>query len=178
MSGEKIDMDKNIILIGMPGVGKSTIGVILAKVMLWDFLDTDLLIQTREGRSLQEIIKKEGLKAFCDIEERYVISISCKRTIIATGGSVVYRQKAMDSLCSSGVLVHLALPLDLLEKRLTDFSTRGVVMQPDQNLKELFHERMPLYMKYADITIDCRGKNHEAVLSEILTGYKSFEHMV
>jgi len=165
-------MDKNIILIGMPGVGKSTIGVILAKVMSWNFLDTDVLIQTREGKSLQEIIRKEGLKAFCDIEEGYIISLACKRTIIATGGSVVYRKKAMDSLCSSGILIHLALPFDLLEKRLTDFSNRGVVMQPGQSLGELFRERMPLYRQYADITIDCSGKNHEAVLSEILAVYR------
>ena len=169
-------MDKNIILIGMPGVGKSTIGVILAKVMSWNFMDTDVLVQTQEERSLQEIIRKEGLKAFCDIEERYIISLSCKKTIIATGGSVVYSKKAMDFLCSSGILILLSLPLDLLEKRLTDFSTRGVVMQPDQSLRELFHERMPLYRKYADITIDCSRKNHEVVLSEILTGYNNFCH--
>ena len=160
--------DKNIVLIGMPGVGKSTVGVILAKVMLRNFIDTDVYIQAQEGNSLQEIIDAEGLNAFCGIEERYVISLRCKETVIATGGSVVYSEPAMNHLKSSGIVIHLYLPLHLLEKRLTNLGNRGVVMKSGQALSELFNERLSLYRRYADRTIDCTGKNHDDVVSEVL----------
>lgn len=167
--------DKNIVLIGMPGVGKSTIGVILAKIMSRNFIDTDVYIQAREGKALQEIIDKNGLKSFCRIEERHIVSLSCKGTVIATGGSVVYSNKAMNCLKTSGVIIHLYLPLDLLEKRLKDFTERGIVMRHGQNLSQLFNERMPLYRRYADKTIDCSGKNHEEVIAEILLGLKDIK---
>lgn len=167
--------NKNIVLIGMPGVGKSTIGVILAKVMSRHFIDTDVFIQVREGRTLQEIIDREGLKTFCGIEEGYVVSLASQKSIIATGGSVVYSNSAMDALRSNGILIHLYLPLDHLEKRLKDFKERGVVKQPDQTLRDLFFERLPIYQRYADITIDCSGKNHEEVISEIMGEIKKIE---
>ena len=163
--------DKNIVLIGMPGVGKSTIGIILAKIMTRNFIDTDVYIQTRHGKKLQDIINEKGIKVFCKIEEDYVVSLSCKRTVIATGGSVVYSKKAMDYLKSSGILIHLYLPLDFLEERLKDFTERGVVMQQGQNLRQLYNERLPLYRQYADKTIDCRGRNHEQVISDILSEF-------
>lgn len=161
--------DHNIVLIGMPGVGKSTIGVILAKVLSRDFLDTDVYIQAEEGRTLQEIIDREGLKRFCELEERYVISITKKGSVIATGGSVVYSDLAMAYLKSQGIVLHLHLPIHLLEKRLTNFTTRGVVKKSAQTLNELYTERIPLYQQYADSTVDCTGLGHEDVIKVILS---------
>jgi len=159
---------RNIVLIGMPGVGKSTIGVILAKVMSLHFIDTDVLIQVQEGRSLQEIIDNEGLDAFLCIEERTVLSLDCTKTVIATGGSVVYSTRAMGHLGSSGIIVHLDLPLNLIDERLKDFEDRGVVRRPGQGLKDLYDERLPLYRSYAGIGVDCSGKTHEEVIAKIL----------
>ena len=164
--------DNNIILIGMPGVGKSTIGVILAKVLSRDFLDTDVYIQAEEGRTLQEIIDSEGLKKFCEIEERYVISVAKRGSVIATGGSVVYSDLAMMHLKSQGIVLHLYLPIHFLEKRLTNFITRGVVKKSAQTFVELYDERMPLYEQYADSTIDCTGLGHEDVVRVILSRLK------
>ncbi|MGA1795873.1 MAG: shikimate kinase [bacterium] len=162
----------NIVLIGMPGSGKSTIGVILAKVMSMRFIDTDVLIQVQEGRSLQEIIDSKGLEAFLCIEERTVLSLACTKTVIATGGSVVYSRRAMEHLGSSGTIIHLDLSLDLIEKRLKNFANRGVVRRPGQCLSELYNERVPLYRRYAEIDVDCSGKNHEEVISAILSAMR------
>ena len=170
----KLTKETNIVLIGMPGVGKSTVGVLLAKFTSRDFIDTDVFIQAQEGRALQEIIDQDGLAAFCRIEERHVISITCKARVIATGGSVVYSPAAMESLRSSGIIIHLDLDFPSLEKRLTNLSSRGVVMAPGQNLAHLFEERQPLYKKYADLTIDCAGRTHEEVVAAILRGLSSF----
>lgn len=164
--------DNNIVLIGMPGVGKSTIGVILAKVLSLDFLDTDVYIQSEEGRALQEIIDREGLKRFCELEERYVISVTKRGSVIATGGSVVYSDLAMRHLKSQGIVLHLYLPVHLLEKRLTNFITRGVVKKCAQTFIELYNERMPLYEQYADSTINCTGLGHEDVIGVILSRLK------
>jgi len=152
----------------MPGVGKSTVGVLLAKAMGRDFLDTDVLIQAREGRALQDIIDTEGLKALCQIEQRYVLSLKAGGCVIATGGSVVYSPQAMAHLASGGVIVHLELELDLLEGRLRNLATRGVVMERGQSLADLYGQRMPLYRKYAQITVDCAAKAHEQVAEEII----------
>lgn len=160
--------ERNIILIGMPGVGKSTVGVILAKVMSLHFIDTDVLIQVQEGRNLQEIIDNEGLEAFLCIEERTILSLICTKTVIATGGSVVYSEKAMGHLGSSGIIIHLDLSLNLIDERLKDFEDRGVVRRPGQGLNELYDERLPLYRGYAEISVDCSGKTHEEVIDEIL----------
>ncbi|MEW6381776.1 MAG: shikimate kinase [bacterium] len=165
--------DHNIVLIGMPGVGKSTIGVILAKVLSRDFLDTDVYIQVEEGRTLQEIIDREGLEKFCELEERYIISITKRGSVIATGGSVVYSALAMAHLKSQGMVLHLHLPVHLLEKRLTNILTRGVVKKSTQTLIELYNERMPLYQQYADSTIDCTEMGHEDVIKVILSRIKN-----
>jgi shikimate kinase len=158
----------NIILIGMPGAGKSTVGVLLAKALSRDFVDTDVFIQAKLGRTLQEIIDQEGLPAFCRIEERHVRSLKCRTSVIATGGSVVYSPAAMAHLQSSGIIIHLDLDLPALGKRLTDLSSRGVVMGPGQTLPQLFAEREPLYRKYADLTIDCAGFSHEEIVGMIV----------
>ena len=163
-----MDESRNIVLIGMPGVGKSTAGVLLAKALSRDFLDTDVLIQSREGRRLQTIIDSVGMEAFCAMEERHVLSVECRGTVIATGGSVVYGDRAMAHLKSNGVVLHLDLPLALLKRRLRDLDARGVVMAPDQTLENLFQERQPLYQLHADITIDCTNLTHEHVVKDII----------
>ena len=162
-----ITQDTNIVLIGMPGVGKSTVGVLLAKATSRDFLDTDVFIQAKEGRSLQEIIDQEGSEAFCQAEEGHILSLACRSCVIATGGSVVYRAASMRHLSLSGVIIHLDLDLPALEKRLTNLISRGVVMAPGQTLRQLFGERLPLYRKYANFTVDCADRTHEEIVKEI-----------
>jgi len=157
----------NVVLIGMPGVGKSTLGVLLAKLTSRNFIDTDVFIQAQEGRALQAIIDGDGVGVFRAIEERCVSALQCRHTVIATGGSVVYSERAMAHLQSVGVIVHLHLPLAALRRRLVDFGSRGVVMAPGQSLASLFAERDPLYRRYATITVDCTRLNHEAAVRAI-----------
>ncbi len=137
----------------MPGVGKSTIGVILAKILGYKFVDADLLIQEREGRLLKDIIASEGTDGFIRIEEEVNASIEAENTIIATGGSVVYGKKAMEHLKDIGTVVYLKVSFETLEKRLADIKGRGVVLREGQNLWDLFEERSPLYEEYADIEL-------------------------
>ena len=146
----------NITLIGMPGAGKSTIGVVLAKVLGYQFLDSDLLIQKQEKRRLSEIIEEEGYKGFKDVENRVNASIEAENTVIATGGSVVY----------------LKLSLNALSKRLGNLKGRGVLLREGQTLTNLYEERTPLYEKYADIVIDEEGKDLEASLEILLKTLK------
>ena len=160
--------DQNIILIGMPGAGKSTVGVLLAKAMSRDFVDTDVLIQTAEGRRLQEIIDSEGLDSFLALEERHVLALHVRGTVVATGGSVVYSERAMNRLKRHGCAVYLQLPLSHLEARITDMDSRGVVIAPWHNLADLYHERLPLYEAFADVTIDCAGLSHGQVVQAVL----------
>jgi shikimate kinase len=159
----------NIILIGMCGSGKSTIGVLLAKAMGRYFLDNDVFIQAAEGRSLQEIIDEKGIDEFCRIEEEYVICIELENAVIATGGSVVSSEKAMQYLKGIGTVIHLDLPFEMIQQRVTNLYTRGVVMEKGQTLKSLFEKRQPLYQKYAEITVDCTNKNHEQVVDTIIS---------
>lgn len=163
-----LEPDKNVVLIGMPGAGKSTVGVLLAKVLSRQFLDTDVYIQAREGRRLQDIIDTDGMEAFCRLEERYMVGLERTRHVIATGGSVVYGDAAMTHLRLGGVIVHLDLSLEALRRRLTDLDTRGVVMAPGETLEQLFEERQPLYRHYADLTVNCEGLTHEQVVSHIV----------
>ena len=151
----------NIVLIGMPGVGKSTIGVILAKVLGYQFLDADLLIQQQEGKLLKDIIAEVGTEGFIQVENRVNASIDCTRTIIATGGSVIYGQEAMAHLKEIGTVVYLEVPFSILEKRLSDIKGRGVVLKDGQTLYDLFMERTPLYEKYADVRVSEEGLNVE-----------------
>ncbi|MCF7848097.1 MAG: shikimate kinase [Kiritimatiellales bacterium] len=159
---------KNIVLIGMPGSGKSTIGVLLAKATGREFVDTDLIIQAREGRSLQTIIEADGLEAFCALEECYILTLQCQDSVVATGGSAVYSDAAMAHLKRHGVIVHLDVPLKILRGRLRNLSGRGVVKPPDVSLAALFERRQPLYQKWADITICCEDLTHEGVVAAIL----------
>lgn len=151
----------NIVLIGMPGVGKSTIGVILAKVLGYQFLDADLLIQEQEGKLLKDIIAQVGTDGFIEVENRVNASINCTKTIIATGGSVIYGQDAMEHLKEIGTIVYLKVSFPVLEKRLSDIKGRGVVLKEGQTLYDLYMERTPLYEKYADVQISEEGLNVE-----------------
>lgn len=163
-----MDDSANIVLIGMAGVGKSTVGVLLAKALSRTFVDTDLVIQSSEGRRLQDIIDAEGVSAFRGIEERHVLAIDCLNAVIATGGSVVYSDKAMAHLKASGVTIHLDLPMPELSARLTNADFRGLVIAPGQSIEDLYGERGPLYRRHADLTVDCSGLSHEQVLTAVV----------
>ena len=158
----------NITLIGMPGVGKSTLGVVLAKVLGYQFIDADLLIQKAEKRKLSVIIEQEGPEGFKKIENRINASIEAENTVIATGGSVVYCEEAMEHLKSIGKVVYLKLSLKPLSRRLGNLKGRGVLLKEGQTLRDLYRERTPLYEKYADITVDEEGKNLEECLQALL----------
>lgn len=161
-------MKDNIVLIGMPGVGKSTVGVILAKILGYQFVDADLLIQEREGRLLKEIIAEKGVDGFIQVENDVNKSINSHRTIIATGGSVVYGREAMEHLAEIGTVVYLKLDLNHLKKRLGDVKGRGVVLRDNQTLEDLFDERTPLYEKYADLEINEAGLTVEQTVEQLV----------
>ncbi|MDY4694064.1 MAG: shikimate kinase [Blautia sp.] len=158
----------NVTLIGMPGSGKSTIGVILAKVLRYQFLDSDLLIQKQEKRTLSEIIEQDGMEKFKEIENRVNLSINVTDTVIAPGGSVIYCDEAMKHLKSIGKVVYLKLSLESLSKRLGNLRGRGVLLKEGQTLEDLFKERTPLYEKYADLTVNEEGKDLEESLQAVL----------
>ncbi len=158
----------NLVLIGMPGSGKSTIGVILAKRSSHDFLDTDVLIQSVEHRSLQDILDKEGYLRLREIEARVLQGINVQNHVISTGGSAVYSDAAMQHLKRNGTCIYLDVSVDTLRSRITDYETRGIAKRPDQSFADLFEERTQLYRKYADITIRGDGMNQDAVCDAIL----------
>lgn len=164
---------KNIVLIGMPGAGKSTIGVLLAKSLLYSFTDTDLIIQSRYNSSLCEIIENEGTNEFLEKENQVISECEFHNSVIATGGSAVYGAKAMKKLKENGIIIYLQLPVDELKKRLGDIQTRGVAMPKGSGLGELYEERKPLYEKYADMTIECYGLSAEQCVDEIVNKLKS-----
>lgn len=157
----------NVILIGMPGVGKSTVGVILAKHLGFDFIDTDLVIQRREGERLQSLIRHHGLEGFKDLEARHLQQVAARKTVIATGGSVVYRDRAMAHLKGLGRIVHLDLSLEPLQKRLASLDERGVVRLPGQSIDAIYAERLPLYRRHAQITITTDHLNPDQVVKAI-----------
>ncbi|MBQ8396776.1 MAG: shikimate kinase [Clostridia bacterium] len=167
---------KNLVLIGMPGCGKSTVGVLLAKALGYDFLDTDLVIQRREGKRLQEIIDGEGLDAFLAAEAAALRSVEATHTVIATGGSAVYSPEGMAHLARRGVIVWLRVDLPTLKARLGDFAARGIAGVGAKTLDDIFAEREPLYARYAQITVNCAGgiagveQTKQRVL-EILAGH-------
>ena len=165
--GEK----QNIILIGMPGAGKSTIGVVLAKNLGFKFLDSDLCIQEKENRLLHEIISSEGIEGFLEIENRVNASITMKHCVIATGGSAVYGKEAMTQFKKDGIIIYLKLPFHSIEERLGDLNKRGVAIKDGQTLKSIYDERTPLYEKYADITIDCQDMQIKDIVTLIANSF-------
>jgi len=158
----------NIILIGMPGAGKSTVGVILAKLASLDFVDTDLLIQTAQKRTLQDIVDRDGYQALRRIEEETLLGLGIHNSVIATGGSAVYSDRAMAHLLAGGIAVFLDVPMPVLEERIHDYATRGLAKRPDQDLADLYRERVALYTRYAEITISDAGLTHEQVCARIM----------
>lgn len=157
----------NIILIGMPGAGKSTVGVVLAKKKGCRFLDSDLLIQEKYDALLHELIAEHGTEGFWKIEEEVNVSIRARRTVIATGGSVIYGPAAMAHFKEIGRIVYLKLSCESIRKRLGDLNERGVTLREGQTLQDLYEERVPLYEKYADIVLDCEGKSIREIAEEL-----------
>jgi shikimate kinase len=161
--------ERNVILIGMPGVGKSTVGVLAAKRLGFAFIDTDIYIQVREGRSLQDLIRAHGADEFCRIEETHILTLAVDAHVIAPGGSVVYRPNAMAHLKAGGIVVHLDISVDRLKRRLDDVDARGVVIGPGQTIESLYAERRPLYLKYADATVATDGLTPDQVVGRVLS---------
>ena len=157
----------NIVLIGMPGCGKSTVGVLLAKALQMDFVDTDIVLQQQQGKKLQEIINQVGNDAFLKMEEDCVRGLACDQTVVATGGSVVYGAEAMAHLKSIGTVVYFRLTFENITERLGDLHARGVTIKPGWTLRDLYNERCPLYEQYADIVQDCDGLRLRDVVAEL-----------
>ena len=160
---------KNIILIGMPGAGKSTIGVILAKSMLLDFVDTDLLIQKSTGKSLCDTINEIGIDGFISLEDELISKNTFHNSVVATGGSVIYGENAMKGLKDNGIVVYLKVSSEELSRRINNIHTRGIAMKKGTSIEELFLERAPLYQKYADITIECENLSPEECVDLIMS---------
>lgn len=157
----------NIILIGMPGCGKSTAGVLAAKAMCMQFIDTDLLLQRAGGAKLQQIINTKGLDFFLQLEEEVLSTLSCENCVISTGGSAVYYEHAMNHLRSIGKVVYLRLSYDQMRRRIRNLETRGIAMKAGMTLRDMYKERSPLYEKYADYTIDCGNGTVEETVAQI-----------
>jgi shikimate kinase len=162
------NLPNNLALIGMPGAGKSTLGVLLAKRTARSFLDTDLLIQKAEGAPLQEIIEKRGVECFRRVEERIVLGLDCSNSVIATGGSVVYSEVAMEHLGRLGLRIYLDVPLAELDRRLGNLDKRGVIRGPGQDLEDLLAERRPLYKRWADTRVDCGDLEHDGAVDAVI----------
>ena len=158
----------NVVLIGMPGCGKSTVGVLLAKRIRKKFVDTDLFIQEQEERLLCEIIEEEGLERFKQIENEVNASVVTENSVIAPGGSVIYGEEAMKHLAEIATVIYLKLSYESVEARLGDLKKRGVAMGPGQDLKSLYEERCPLYEKYAEIVVDCDGLELGETLEKVM----------
>lgn len=161
---------RNLILIGMPGSGKSTVGVLLAKRLGLGFVDTDLLIQEDAGRTLQDIVDQDGYEALRHIEEQVLLKLDVRHKVISTGGSAVYSARAMDHLKANGTVVFLDIPLDLVIRRIGDHSMRGISRRPDQSLQALFEERYALYSRYADLIVKGAGLNQDQVCEAVVEG--------
>ncbi len=158
----------SVVLIGMPGAGKSTLGVLLAKALALDFVDTDVLIQLREGRTLQQILDAADYLRLRAIEEETILAAEPRRCVVATGGSAVYSRRSMEHLRSFGPIVFLDVPLDELERRITNFASRGIAADPSQSLEALFEERRALYLEHADLRIDVASQRPEKLIDEIV----------
>lgn len=158
----------NLILIGMPASGKSTVGVILAKVIGYDFIDSDLLIQRKEGMRLADIIQKKGIDGFIQVENDVNASIEASRSVIATGGSAVYGEEAMMHLRELGAVIYLQVDFEVIQKRLRNIRQRGVALREGQTLQELYEERRVLYEKYADLIVREGSGEIEEVVARII----------
>ncbi len=167
MSYRDVKEKENIILTGMPTSGKSTVGVILAKILGKDFIDSDILIQKREGASLSEIIESKGIDGFLKCEEQALLAISVSNTVIATGGSAIYSEAGMKHLSEEAVVIYLKIGQEDLKKRLKSIKERGVVMRPGESLEDMFAARSELYERYADITVEEEGASVEDTVNAV-----------
>lgn len=158
---------ENIVLIGMPGAGKSTVGVVLAKRLGCRFVDSDLVIQDKYGKLLHELIAENGVEGFWKIENDVNASLMLEGSVIATGGSAIYGKEAMEHLRRIGQVVYLKLSFEEVADRLGDLNARGVTLLPGQTLKDLYEERTPLYEKYAHVTVECSGKMLREIVAEL-----------
>jgi len=165
----------NLVLIGMPGAGKSTTGVLIAKELGKTFIDADLIIQERENALLQEIIDRVGFEEFLVIEESVLLDLDTDNSVIAPGGSVIYSEKAVDHLKKKSLFVYLKVDYDEIKRRLNNIASRGIVFGEGKGLIDLYEERTVLYEKYADLVIECSGLSIEKVTQEIVRGYDSFK---
>lgn len=168
MSSQQIAA-QSVVLVGMPGAGKSTLGVLLAKETARDFVDTDVLIQVREGKTLQDILDESDYLNLRRIEEQALLSVDLTHHVIATGGSAVYSDKGMAKLKTLGPVVFLQVELDELRRRIHNYDNRGIARRPDQSFEDLFAERDALYRRYADIVVDCNAKKPEDIIADLLT---------
>ena len=161
-------MKNNIVLIGMPGAGKSTIGVLLAKAMNYQFMDTDLLIQKQNGKKLYEIINEKGIDEFLKIENDTIAGVQAERSVIATGGSAIFGEEAMAHLGNIGHIVYIKLSCQEIEKRINNIKTRGIAMSKGKTIADIYEDRVPLYEKYADIIVDCENTTIEESVERIV----------
>ena len=159
---------QNIVLIGMPTCGKSTVGVLLAKTLGVGFYDTDLYIQQREHRLLQQILDENGIAYFLDAERDAILSLDCENAVIATGGSAVFRDEAMQKLKRGGIIVYLDVSLETVKQRLQNIKTRGVAAPKNESIDDIFRERLPLYQKYADLTLCVDGCTCEETVERLV----------
>ena len=164
--------NRNIVLIGMPGCGKSTCGVLLSKLACKDFVDTDLIIQQREGRRLQQIINENGPEFFASLEDRIVSSLGFENTVVATGGSVACHENAMKNLARNSVIVYMKISYEVMSARITNKDSRGILLREGESLRDMYDFRCPLYEKYAEITVDCGEGTLEENVDKILKEYK------
>lgn len=165
-------MKKNVVLIGMPGAGKSTVGVVLAKKLGFRFVDSDLVIQEKCDKLLHELIEEHGVEGFWEIENQINGELQVEKAVIATGGSAIYGKTAMEHLSQIGLVVYLELSLSDIADRLGDLKERGVTLKEGQTLQGLYEERIPLYEKYAQLTISCEDKNIRQIVEEIAKVYR------
>jgi shikimate kinase len=165
--------DLNIVLTGMPGSGKSTIGVLVAKITGRSFVDTDVVIQAEQGKTLQAIIDEKGYLGMREVEEQMLLRLACRDHVIATGGSAVYSAQAMGYLKQHGSVVFLDLPFELIERRVNDLEQRGIARRPGQSLRELFDERYPLYKQYADYHVLCDERSQHDIAHEIAARFNA-----
>ena len=171
-----MSVKRNVTLIGMPGAGKSTVGVVLAKILRYHFLDSDLEIQEQTGKLLHELITEHGDEGFLEIENRVNAGLAVDKTVIATGGSAVFGEDAMKHLQEISTVVYLRLPYKSLKRRLGDLKKRGVVLKPGQTLKDLVDYRTPYYEKYADLIVDEENLDIRGVVERIVSALESVEY--
>ena len=168
--------EKNLVLIGMPGSGKSTIGIILAKNLCLGFIDTDVLIQINQQRPLQEILDESGYLGLRAIEEAEILKINIDHHVIATGGSAVYSETAMAHLSTMSTVIFLDANFDVIQKRIRNFGTRGIAKAADQSFKALFEERQALYQRYGQIRIDCNTLDQDQLADKIAQAVQGDSH--